>query len=86
MALTADSRIYSKLILQNSEANGSAMYKQKWYKRKSGGNKKPGQVAQAGFATGVPKGIRTPVAAVKGQCPRPLDDGDRLLCRLTTVG
>ena len=25
---------------------------------------------------GVPKGIRTPVAAVKGQCPRPLDDGD----------
>ncbi len=27
---------------------------------------------------GVPKGIRTPVAAVKGQCPRPLDDGDML--------
>ena len=26
--------------------------------------------------TVVPKGIRTPVAAVKGQCPRPLDDGD----------
>ncbi len=26
--------------------------------------------------SGVPKGIRTPVAAVKGQCPRPLDDGD----------
>jgi hypothetical protein len=25
---------------------------------------------------GVPKGIRTPVAAVKGRCPRPLDDGD----------
>jgi prolyl-tRNA synthetase len=25
----------------------------------------------------VPKGIRTPVIAVKGQCPRPLDDGDR---------
>jgi hypothetical protein len=24
----------------------------------------------------VPKGIRIPVAAVKGQCPRPLDDGD----------
>jgi hypothetical protein len=24
----------------------------------------------------VPKGIRTPVAAVKGQCPRPLDDRD----------
>ena len=25
---------------------------------------------------GVPTGIRTPVTAVKGQCPRPLDDGD----------
>ena len=28
------------------------------------------------FASGVPKGIRTPVTAVKGRCPRPLDDGD----------
>ena len=27
---------------------------------------------------GVPKGIRTPVAGVKGQCPGPLDDGDAL--------
>ena len=27
---------------------------------------------------GVPKGIRTPVTAVKGRCPRPLDDGDCL--------
>src|SRR3989304_5682568 len=25
---------------------------------------------------GVPTGIRTPVAAVKGRCPWPLDDGD----------
>ena len=25
---------------------------------------------------GVPPGIRTPVTAVKGRCPRPLDDGD----------
>jgi hypothetical protein len=25
----------------------------------------------------VPNGIRTRVAAVKGQCPRPLDDGDK---------
>jgi hypothetical protein len=28
---------------------------------------------------GVPKGIRTPVTAVKGRCPRPLDDGDKNL-------
>ena len=28
------------------------------------------------FNYGVPKGIRTPVAAVKGRSPRPLDDGD----------
>ncbi len=28
------------------------------------------------YHNGVPKGIRTPVTAVKGQCPRPLDDGD----------
>ena len=26
---------------------------------------------------GVPKGVRTPVTAVKGRCPRPLDDGDQ---------
>src|SRR5262245_56760827 len=26
--------------------------------------------------SGVPMGIRTPVTAVKGQCPRPLDDRD----------
>ncbi len=28
--------------------------------------------------SGVPTGIRTPVIAVKGRCPRPLDDGDLL--------
>src|SRR6187549_1908994 len=27
--------------------------------------------------SGVPTGIRTPVIAVKGRCPRPLDDGDK---------
>ena len=35
---------------------------------------------------GVPKGIRTPVAAVKGQCPRPLDDGDLELFPLVLGG
>ena len=29
-----------------------------------------------GMGGGVPTGIRTPVIAVKGRCPRPLDDGD----------
>ena len=28
------------------------------------------------LGNGVPRGIRTPVASVKGMCPRPLDDGD----------
>ena len=32
---------------------------------------------------GVPKGIRTPVTAVKGQCPGPLDDGDPELFPIT---
>ena len=39
--------------------------------------KKPAAAA-AGFCLGVPTGIRTPVIAVKGRCPRPLDDGDIL--------
>src|SRR5688572_25014416 len=32
--------------------------------------------ARIGAWFGVPTGIRTPVTAVKGRCPRPLDDGD----------
>src|SRR5438105_3328562 len=32
--------------------------------------------ADAGRKSGVPTGIRTLVAAVKGRCPGPLDDGD----------
>src|ERR1700730_1392981 len=34
------------------------------------------QLDQNLYIIGVPKGIRTPVTAVKGRCPRPLDDGD----------
>ena len=35
-----------------------------------------GRLPPAHALAGVPKGIRTPVTAVKGRCPRPLDDGD----------
>ena len=35
---------------------------------------------------GVPTGIRTPVTAVRGRCPRPLDDGDRGKRRVSTKG
>ncbi len=34
---------------------------------------------------GVPKGIRTPVTAVKGRCPRPLDDGDLNLVEVSGI-
>jgi hypothetical protein len=33
---------------------------------------------------GVPTGIRTRVASVKGRCPRPLDDGDLRISLLIT--
>ena len=39
------------------------------------GNKKATDISGF-FESGVPTGIRTPVTAVKGRCPRPLDDGD----------
>ena len=37
---------------------------------------KIGVLNQRVVLDGVPKGIRTPVTAVRGRCPRPLDDGD----------
>jgi hypothetical protein len=40
------------------------------------GQKKEAHKVHLFFETGVPTGIRTPVTAVKGRCPRPLDDGD----------
>src|SRR5436190_12851152 len=36
-----------------------------------------------GGRDGVPNRIRTGVAAVKGRCPRPLDDGDGVLVAAT---
>lgn len=42
-----------------------------------GRERKPRHPTCIGY--GVPKGSRTPVTGVKGQCPRPLDDGDRSL-------
>src|SRR5690606_36862902 len=38
--------------------------------------KETGWTNPARFLFGVPTGSRTPVASVKGRCPRPLDDGD----------
>ena len=35
--------------------------------------------------SGIPKGIRTPVTAVKGRCPRPLDDRDTELTIIIKV-
>ena len=39
--------------------------------------RKKHEILHAFVLFGVPKGIRTPVTAVKGRCPRPLDDGDK---------
>ena len=43
-----------------------------------GGHLRAALVEKAPMRRGVPKGIRTPVTAVKGRCPGPLDDGDGL--------
>ena len=43
------------------------------------------RIAISGGKDGVPKGIRTPVTAVKGRCPRPLDDGDVYFPSLSPV-
>ena len=41
-------------------------------------NKKATVNCSGFLESGVPTGIRTPVTAVKGRCPRPLDDRDLL--------
>lgn len=41
-----------------------------------GAPKKGVTISRNPLIYGVPKGSRTPVTAVKGRCPRPLDDGD----------
>ena len=41
---------------------------------------------QAFLKNGDPRGIRTPVTAVKGRCPRPLDDGVIVSSRLIYKG
>src|SRR5215813_7825053 len=46
-----------------------------WFPDVGGVSKTSGSVLHP-FEAGVPTGIRTPVTAVKGRCPRPLDDGD----------
>src|SRR5437867_541166 len=44
------------------------------------------QQSRIGRNHGVPTGIRTPVAAVRGRCPRPLDDGDaEVRAKLTRI-
>ena len=45
------------------------------------GQSHPGQCeknrSDRGCGSGIPNGIRTRVAALKGRCPRPLDDRDK---------
>ena len=42
-------------------------------------NKGISRITNPSFLVGGPKGIRTPVTDVRGQCPRPLDDGTTFL-------
>jgi hypothetical protein len=50
------------------------------------GRNRKGRIAAAHEFAGVPKGVRTPVAAVRGRSPRPLDDGDAVgRCKDTTT-
>jgi hypothetical protein len=45
-----------------------------------------GQLTWQRVCAGVPNGIRTRVGAVKGRCPRPLDDGDGMVRRACGLG
>src|SRR5690606_11823319 len=43
--------------------------------RKNGSGRRVRKWTDDPLAAGTPNGIRTPAAALKGRCPRPLDDG-----------
>lgn len=69
-----DMTVYSKHLRGYRGPDGFA-------ERKSGGGKTgfpqwiPPRNLKTVLSTGSPKGTRTPVSGVRGQCPRPLDDG-----------
>jgi hypothetical protein len=70
-SLTGHRKVGSETVLRRDirPTRGQVPSRAKHYERSILGRSK----APAG---GVPYGIRTRVAAVKGRCPRPLDEGD----------
>ncbi len=71
-ALTAYAKNERADITQADRVKGrSTQNPNRGFRRKA-----PRQAFTVLFRNGVPKGIRTPVTAVRGRCPGPLDDGD----------
>ncbi len=56
-----------------SETGGCECVSRCWFSSKRWGCESCNECMNRRF--GAPKGIRIPVAGLKGQCPRPLDDG-----------